>query len=136
MFTIIIVLALLAYSIAVPAQSMLLYGDTNVTITCTLDVNVVLSMSAVLQLAWFLNGVLNSAQMVVTMSTVSLDLTLGVVNVTDAGVYTCDAMLTDSLGVMINVSTNHTVTVQCEFMLRMLTCDIFKITTFLYYMYT
>ena len=112
---------------------MLLYGDTNVIITCTLDVNVELSMSAV---AWLLNGELNSTEMVVAMSTVSLDLTLGVVNVTDAGVYTCDAMLTDSLGVMINVSTNHTVTVQCEFMLRMLTSDIFKITTFLYYMYT
>ena len=133
MFTIIIVLALLAYSIAVPAQSMLLHGDTNVIITCTLDVNVELSMSAV---AWLLNGELNSTQMVVAMSTVSLDLTLGVVNLTDAGVYTCDAMLTDSLGVMINVATNHTVTVQCEFMLTMLTCDIFKITTFLYYMYT
>ena len=103
-------------------------------ITCTLDVNVELSMSAVLKLAWLLNGVLNSTLMVVTMSTVSLNLTLGVVNVTDAGVYTCDAMLTDSLGVMINVSTNHTVTVQCQFMLTMLTSDIFKITTFIYYL--
>ena len=115
---------------------MLLYGDTNVIITCTLDVNVELSMSAVLKIAWFLVGVINSTQMVVAMSTVSLDLTLDVVNVTDAGVYTCDAMLTDSLGVMISVSTNHTVTVQCEFMLTMLTSDIFEITTFLYYMYT
>ena len=94
---------------------MLQFEDMDIIITCTIDVNIELSMSAVLQLAWFLNEVLNSTQMVVTMSTVSLDLTLGVVNVTDAGVYSCGAMLTDSFGVIVNVSsTDHTVTVQCE----------------------
>ena len=105
--------SLLAYSIDAPAQSMLQFEDTDIIITCTIDVNV--ESSAVLQLAWFLDEVLiNSTQMVVAMSKVSLDLTLGVVNVTDAGAYSCDAMLTDSLGVMISVSTDHIVTVQCE----------------------
>ncbi len=47
----------------------------------------------------------------------TLDLTIDVVNVTNADTYTCGSTLIDSLGVMINASSDFSLIVQCELIL-------------------
>ena len=64
------------------------------------------------------SGSNNSGQPDDTILQLTLDLNIDVVNVTNAGVYTCGSMLTDALGIVANVSTEHTVFVQCEFNMR------------------
>ena len=90
-----------------------------------------------LNFAWFLDDLINSTMMDFnqgsgsnsgmglqplpeddTILQLTLDLNIDVVNVTDAGVYTCGSILTDALGIMANVTTEHTVFVQCEFNMR------------------
>ncbi len=85
-----------------------------------------------LNFAWFLDDLINSTMMDFnqgsgsdggqpeddTIIQLRLDLNIDVVNVTNAGVYTCGSILTDALGIMANVTTEHTVFVQCEFNMR------------------
>ena len=44
----------------------------------------------------------------------SLDLTLDLVDVSSAGIYSCEAILADSVGEIANISRNHTFFVQSK----------------------
>ena len=44
----------------------------------------------------------------------SLDLTLDLVDVSNAGIYSCEAILADSVGEIANISRNHTLFVQSK----------------------
>ena len=98
---------------------MLYFSEKNFQVTCTLYIiNVELNE---IQLTWsFNNNSINYTAdggpfVIDDIVTVSLDLTIVEINVIDAGVYTCSSILTDALGIVANVSTEHTVFVQCEF---------------------
>ncbi len=90
-----------------------------------------------LNFAWFLDDLINSTMMDFnegsgsnsgmglqplpeddTILQLTLDLNIDEVNVTDAGVYTCGSILTDAIEIVANVTTEHTVFVQCEFNMR------------------
>ena len=112
----------IALSVDAPVQSTYLVGDSDISIRCTLDVNVQLNS---LQLVWVFidivnmtnktfgsgdNDVLSTEQRI----TQSLDLTFDVVSVSDAEEYTCRVNLEDSMGESILVMSNLTLFVESK----------------------
>ena len=91
---------------------------TDVKATCTVNISIELSS---VQLVWFLDGIVNSTEFVSgdaphmegTVS-LSLDLNVDSVNTSDAGLYTCRAMVTDALGDIKNITRDYELVVQCE----------------------
>ena len=101
-----------------PSPFTLGLNGTDVKATCTLNISIELSS---VQLVWFLDGIVNSTMFVgggvsYMGDTVSLSLDLNVdsVNASDAGLYTCRAMVTDALGDITNISRDYELFVQCE----------------------
>ena len=85
---------------------------TDVKATCTLYISIELSS---VQLVWFLDGIVNSTEHVGGGAvSLSLDLNLDSVNASDAGLYTCGAMVTDALGDMANITRDYELFVQRE----------------------
>ena len=91
---------------------------TDFKATCTLNISVELNS---VKLLWFLDGIVNSTELVggdapYMGDTVSLSLDLNVdsVNASDAGLYTCRAMVTDTLRDMANITRDYELFVQCE----------------------
>ena len=111
---------LLFKAISIDAPSGLTVGldGTDVKATCTLNISIELSS---VQLVWFFDGIVNSTMFVGGGSsymgdTVSLsfDLNVDSVNASDAGLYTCRAMITDAPGDMANITRDYELFVQCE----------------------
>ena len=109
-----------AFSLDVPSQSVFELGVTGATVTCTLFFNLELSS---LQIVWFFVNVTNSTHfeggsgkgsLLMSNSSQSVDLTLDSMDVSNAGIYSCEAILADSVGKIANISRNHTLFVQSK----------------------
>ena len=107
-------------AVSMDAPSGLTVGldGTDIKATCTLNISIKLSS---VQLIWFLDGIVNSTELVGGGApymgdnvSLSLDLNVDSVNASDAGLYTCRAMVTDTLGDMANISRDYELFVQCE----------------------
>ena len=93
-------------------------NGTDVKATCTLNISIELSS---VQLVWFFDAIVNSTEifgggasyMKDTVS-LSLDLNVDSVNTSDAGLYTCRAMVTDALGDITNITRDYELFVQRE----------------------
>ncbi len=112
----------IAVSIDAPVQSTYLAGNSDISIRCTLDVNVQINS---LQLVWVSYDIVNMTELAfgsgdngsLSMKqriTQSLDLTFDIVSVSDAGEYTCRANLQDSMGESIQVMSNLTLFVESK----------------------
>ncbi len=112
----------IAVSVDAPVQSTYLAGNSDISIRCTLDVNVQLNS---LQLVWVSYDIVNMTELtfgsgdndVLSMEqriTQSLDLTFDIVSVSNAGEYTCGANLEDSMGESILVTSNLTLFVESK----------------------
>ena len=95
-------------------------GETGATVTCTLYFELKLSS---LQMLWIFVNVANSTGfeggsgeggLFRSNGSQSLDLTLDLVDVSNAGIYSCEAVLADSVGEIANISRNHTLFVQSK----------------------
>ena len=111
---------LLFKAVSIDAPSHLTVGldGTDIKTTCILNISIELSS---VQLAWFLDGIVNSTEFVgggalymEDTASLSLDLNVDSVNAFDAGLYTCRAMVTDALGDMANITRDYELFVQCE----------------------
>ena len=108
-----------AFSLDVPSQSVFILGETDATVACTLFFNLELSS---LQMVWFFVNVTSlsnftqfeSGSLFRSNGSQSLDLTLDLVDVSNAGIYSCEAFLVDSVGEIANISRNHTLFVQSK----------------------
>ena len=126
---------IIAYSLNAPLQSTFLTGQTSISIRCTVDVNVALDS---LQLVWIFFDVVNSTTLEfgsggggllpVEDLTRSLDLTLDVVGVLDAGEYTCWSVLIDTMGHEEIVHVNHTIFVESNHLITLIIACILKYT--------
>ena len=90
-------------------------GETVATVTCTLYFDLELTS---LQVVWFFVIVTNSTLFEGSLfrgdGSQSLDLTLDSVDASNAGIYSCEAILADSDGEIANISRNHTLFVQSK----------------------
>ena len=95
-------------------------GETDATVTCTLYFNLELIS---LQMVWIFVNVTNSTGfeggsgkggLFRGNGSQSHDLTLDLVDVSIAGIYSCEAILADSVGEIANISRNHTLFVQSK----------------------
>ncbi len=118
----------IAASVDAPVQSTYLAGDSDISIRCTLDVNVQLNS---LRLVWVSYEIVNMTELIIGSGdndvlsmeqriTQSLDLTFDIVNVSDAGEYTCGANLEDSMGESILVMSNLTLFVESKLIINVL----------------
>ena len=101
-----------------PSHLTLGLDGTDVKATCTLNISIELSS---VQLVWFLDVIINSTMFVGGGASYmgysvsfSLDLNLDSINASDAGLYTCRAMITDALGDMANITRDYELFVQRE----------------------
>ncbi len=118
----------IAVSVDAPVQSTYLAGDSDISIRCTLDVNVQINS---LQLVWVSHDIVNMTELTFASGdksalsmeqriTQSLDLTFDIVSVSDAGVYTCGANLEDSMGESILVMSSLTLFVESKLIINAL----------------
>ncbi len=120
---------MIAVSVDAPVQSTYLAGDSDISIRCTLDVNVQLRSQ---QLMWLGSEELNTESyetgsgdgitplLPLEHSILSLDLTFDIVSVSDAGEYTCRANIEDSMGESIQVMSNLTLFVESKLIINVL----------------
>ncbi len=114
---------LIAVSVDAPVQSTYLAGDSDISIRCTLDVNVQLNS---LQLVWVSYEIVNMTELtfgsgdndslpIKKRITKSLDIIFDIVSVLNAGEYTCRVNLENSIGKSILIMSNFTLFVECKY---------------------
>ena len=113
-----IILNYLAVSIEVLPSSTFLV-DSNITVSCIVNITVEVTVA---QVVWTdqdfnpLNTIEGNLISGMDNLMLSLDLMINEVHVSNAGVYTCDAIINDTLGDAATIERQYTLTVESKFL--------------------
>ena len=112
-----IILNLIAVSIEVPVSSTLLIGS-NITVSCIVNITIEVTVSQVVWTDQDFNPINNTIKgnLISGMDNLmlSLDLIINEVQVSNAGVYTCDTIINDTLGVVATIERQYSQTVESK----------------------
>ena len=114
----------LAFSIKVPPSSTFLVGS-NITVSCIVNITIKVTAYRIVWTDQYFNpfdGNLTGGGIDLMDDLIlSLDLTINEVQVSNAGVYICEAMINDTLGDVTTIQKQYTLTVESKSLF--ITCD-------------